>query len=61
MKRIVKHFGLVLLLSVVGLGFYIWGHLDGREGRSSGLIRESIAAESPSKSSPLKAREGARS
>ena len=36
---------------------YQWGHLDGREGKVSGLIAESIAAESPSTISPVKARE----
>jgi ribonuclease Z len=35
---------------------YQWGHLDGRAGKSSSFIGESIAAESPPKASPLKAR-----
>jgi ribonuclease Z len=35
---------------------YQWGHLDGGEGKMSGLISESIAAESSPKISPVKAR-----
>ena len=34
---------------------YQWGHIDGRDGKASGFIAESIAAESLPKSSPVKA------
>ena len=34
---------------------YQWGHIDGRDGKASGFIAESIAAESPPKASPVKA------
>ena len=36
---------------------YQWGHIDGRQGKASKLIEESVAAENPSKISPVKARE----
>ena len=36
---------------------YQWGHEDGREGKSSGIVSEAIAAESPPKASPVKARD----
>jgi ribonuclease Z len=37
--------------------FYLWGHLDGRNGTTPELVSESIAAETPPKPSPVKARE----
>jgi hypothetical protein len=37
---------------------YQWGHVDGSEGKSSGIVSDAIAAESPPKASPVK---GARS
>jgi ribonuclease Z len=43
-------------MSFVAVMLYQWGHLDGREGKVSGLIGESIAAESSPKISPVKAR-----
>jgi len=43
-------------MTFVAVMLYQWGHLDGREGKTSGLIAESIAAESPPKVSPVKAR-----
>lgn len=36
---------------------YQWGHIDGRDGKASGFIAESIAAESLPKASPVKASE----
>ncbi|MCP4902099.1 MAG: MBL fold metallo-hydrolase, partial [bacterium] len=46
----------VVSMAFMAMMLYQWGHLDGREGKSSGLIGESIAAESPPKVSPVKAR-----
>ncbi len=49
----------VLIVASVGLGavmFYLWGHLDGREGRTPGPLGLLFAAESPPKLSPVKAR-----
>ena len=43
-------------MTFMAMMFYQWGHLDGREGIASGLIGESIAAESSPKISPVKAR-----
>jgi len=43
-------------MTFVAVMLYQWGHLDGREGKAPGLIGESIAAESPPKISPVKAR-----
>jgi len=45
----------VSMTFVAGM-LYQWGNLDGREGKVAGLITESIAAETPSKLSPVKAR-----
>jgi ribonuclease Z len=36
---------------------YQWGHIDGRQGKASKFIEESVAAENPSKISPVEARE----
>ena len=44
-------------MSLAALMLYLWGHVDGREGKASGIIVESIAAESQSKISPVKARD----
>ncbi len=49
----------VLIVASVGLGavmLYLWGHLDGREGRTPGPLGVLSAAESPPKVSPVKAR-----
>jgi hypothetical protein len=42
-------------ITVVAVVLYLWGHLDGREGRTTGLIAESCAADSPPAQSPVKA------
>ena len=47
---------IVASMTFVAVMLYQWGHLDGREGKVSGLIGESIAAESSPKISPVKAR-----
>ena len=43
---------IVASIAFMAVMLYQWGHLDGREGKSSGLIGELIAAESPPKVSP---------
>jgi len=43
-------------LTLVAVMLYQWGQIDGRKGKASGLISESIAAGSPPKVSPVKAR-----
>ncbi len=48
----------VLVVASVGLGavmLYLWGHLDGREGRTPGPLGVLFAAESSPKPSPVKA------
>jgi ribonuclease Z len=45
-------FGFVALAA---FSVYQWGHMDGRGGKTSGLINESFAAEAPPKASPVKA------
>ena len=52
MKRVL----IVAAMAFMAVMLYQWGHVDGREGKSSGIISESIAAESPPKASPVKAR-----
>ena len=52
MKRVL----IVASMAFMAVMLYQWGHVDGREGKSSGIISESIAAESPPKASPVKAR-----
>jgi ribonuclease Z len=47
---------IVASMALMAVMLYQWGHVDGREGKSSGIISESIAAESPPKASPVKAR-----
>jgi ribonuclease Z len=47
---------IVAAMAFMAVMLYQWGHVDGREGKSSGIISESIAAESPPKASPVKAR-----
>jgi ribonuclease Z len=47
---------IVASVTFVSVMLYQWGHLDGREGRASGFIGKSIAAESSPKVSPVKAR-----
>ena len=46
----------VASITVVAVMLYLWGHSDGRDGRTTGLIGESFAAESPPALSPVKAR-----
>jgi ribonuclease Z len=52
MKRVL----IVAAMAFMAVMLYQWGHVDGREGKSSGIISESIAAENPPKASPVKAR-----
>ena len=47
---------IVASVTFVSVMLYQWGHLDGREGKASGVMGESIAAESSPKISPVKAR-----
>ena len=47
---------IVASMALMAVMLYQWGHVDGREGKSSGIISESIAAESPPKASPVEAR-----
>ena len=47
---------IVASMAFMAVMLYQWGHVDGREGKSSGIISESIAAENPPKASPVKAR-----
>jgi ribonuclease Z len=47
---------IVASMALMALMLYQWGHVDGREGKSFGFISQSIAAESPPKASPVKAR-----
>ena len=47
---------IVASMTFVTVVLYQWGHLDGREGKASGFIGESIAAESSPTISPVKAR-----
>ncbi len=42
-------------MAVMALVLYQWGHLDGSEGKSLGMLTDANAAESPAKSSPVKA------
>jgi len=51
----IKKVLIVVSMTLAALMLYQWGHLDGREGKVSGLIAESIAAESPPTISPVKA------
>jgi len=43
-------------MAFIAVVLYQWGHSDGSEGRTSGLISESFAAENPPAISPVKAR-----
>jgi len=52
----IKRVLIVASMTFVSVMLYQWGNLDGREGKVSGLIGESIAAESSPKISPVKAR-----
>jgi len=52
----IKRVLIVASMTFVSVILYQWGNLDGREGKVSGLIGESIAAESSPKISPVKAR-----
>ena len=42
-------------LAIAAIMIYQWGHLDGRGQKASGFMPESVAAESPATSSPVKA------
>ena len=44
-------------MALVSVMFYIWGNVDGREGRAHGLLGESFAAMKPPEVSPTLARE----
>ena len=52
----IKRVFIVASMTFVSVILYQWGNLDGREGKVSGLIGESIAAENPPNISPVKAR-----
>jgi ribonuclease Z len=52
----IKRVLVIASVTFVSVMLYQWGHLDGGEGKMSGLIGESIAAESSPKISPVKAR-----
>jgi len=43
-------------IAFVAVMLYLWGHSDGRAGRAPGLVGVSLAAQSPPKLSPVKAR-----
>ncbi|UCH75034.1 MAG: MBL fold metallo-hydrolase [Rhodospirillales bacterium] len=50
----------VLAVAAIALGaamLYLWGHFDGRNGTAPDLVQEAVAAETPAKPSPTKARE----
>src|SRR5210317_2573561 len=47
---------IVASMAFMAVMLYQWGQVDERAGKSSGIISESIAAESPPKASPVKAR-----
>jgi ribonuclease Z len=47
----------VASLGLMSMALYQWGHIDGSEGKASSFIDESVAAENPPKSSPVKARD----
>ena len=53
LKRIMT----VACVVVMGVSFYYWGHTDGQGDRQLKLVKDSIAAESPPKISPVKARD----
>ena len=48
---------IALSVTLVAGMLYQWGHSDGREARTAGLIGESFAAQSPSQFSPVAARD----
>ncbi len=52
-KRVLIALSVTLLAGML----YQWGHTDGREARTAGLIGESFAAQSPSQFSPVTARD----
>ena len=52
-----KSFLIFLSATLVAVLVYQWGHLDGRQGKTSGLIEESFAAEKSTEVSP-NARQG---
>jgi hypothetical protein len=49
---------IIASMAFMAVMVYQWGHVDGSEGKSSGIVSDAIAAESPPKASPVK---GARS
>ena len=52
----IKRVLIVASVTFISVMLYQWGHSDGVDGMASGLIGESIAAESSPKISPVKAR-----
>ena len=52
-----KKFLLFVAAAFAAVVLYQWGHLDGRDGRTSGLIADSIAAEKSPKLSPVEPRD----
>jgi ribonuclease Z len=56
MKRKAKFIGIATFLLFAFVAVYLSGQYEGRKGKAFGLIEESVAAESPPKVSPNKAR-----
>ena len=54
--KIAKKALIVASMAFMAVMLYQWGHVDEREGKSSGIISEAIAAEKSPKASPVKAR-----
>ena len=48
---------ILAFMTFIAVVLYQWGHSNGSEGRATGLISESFAAENPPGLSPVKARE----
>ena len=53
----IKSLLIFVSLTLVTVVVYQWGHLDGRQGKTSGLIDESFAAEKSTEVSPTHARD----
>ncbi len=47
----------VVSVTFVAVMLYLWGHSDGRNGKTAVPINESVAAQNPPKISPVKARD----
>jgi len=54
--KIMKRVLIVASMAFMAVMLYQWGNVDGREGKTSGIINEAIAAEKSPKASPVKAR-----